>query len=61
MRLFIVVVGILALMTGLLWVGQGFGYINWPASSFMIRQIEWIYVGAGLAIAGLMLIWRGRR
>lgn len=61
MRVLILALGILALTIGLLWVGQGSGYINWPASSFMIRQVEWAYFGAGLAIAGLMLIWHARR
>jgi uncharacterized membrane protein len=53
--------GILALLIGLLWIGQGTGTVNWPASSFMIRQVEWAYFGAVLAILGLILIWRARR
>jgi hypothetical protein len=53
--------GILALLVGMLWIGQGTGTVNWPASSFMIRQVEWTYFGAVLAIVGLMLIWRARR
>jgi len=61
MRTTLLVLGILALLMGLLWIGQGTGTINWPQSSFMIRQIEWAYYGAALAIVGLILIWRGRR
>jgi hypothetical protein len=61
MRTILLIIGILALLMGLLWIGQGLGYVNWPASSFMIRQIEWAYYGAGLAVVGLLLIWRGRR
>jgi uncharacterized membrane protein len=53
--------GILTLLVGLLWIGQGTGMVNWPASSFMIRQVEWAYSGAVLAIIGLILIWRARR
>jgi hypothetical protein len=53
--------GILALLVGLLWIGQGTGTVNWPQSSFMIRQVEWAYFGAVLAILGLILIWRARR
>jgi len=53
--------GVLALLVGLLWIGQGTGAVNWPASSFMIRQVEWAYFGAVLAIIGLILIWRARR
>jgi hypothetical protein len=61
MRTLFLIVGILALLMGLLWIGQGTGTINWPQSSFMIRQVQWAYYGAALAIIGLILIWRGRR
>ncbi|WP_262984903.1 hypothetical protein [Sphingomonas daechungensis] len=30
--------GIFAVLMGLLWIGQGAGLVNWPASSFMIDQ-----------------------
>jgi len=55
------IIGFLALAIGLLWIGQGTGYINWPQSSFMISQIQWAYYGAALAVGGLILLWRGRR
>jgi uncharacterized membrane protein len=61
MRTFLLTLGILALFVGLLWIGQGTGTVNWPASSFMIRQVEWAYFGIVLAIIGLILIWRARR
>jgi uncharacterized membrane protein len=61
MRSLPLVLGILALLIGVLWIGQGTGYINWPQSSFMISQIQWAYYGAALAVVGLILIWRGRR
>jgi uncharacterized membrane protein len=61
MRIVSLVVGILALLIGLLWIGQGTGLVNWPASSFMIQQIQWAYYGAALAVVGLVLIWRARR
>jgi hypothetical protein len=61
MRTLRLTLGILALLIGLLSIGQGTGTVNWPASSFMIRQVEWAYVGAVLAIIGLILIWRARR
>jgi uncharacterized membrane protein len=57
----LLILGILALLIGLLWIGQGTGTVNWPASSFMIRQVEWAYFGSVLAIIGLILIWRARR
>ena len=61
MRPALVVLGILALLMGLLWIGQGTGYVNWPQSSFMISQIQWAWYGAGLAAIGVVLIALGRR
>ncbi len=61
MKTAFLVVGILALLIGLLWIGQGTGTINWPQSSFMIKQTQWAYYGAALAIVGLILIWRAKR
>jgi hypothetical protein len=55
------IVGILALLIGLLWIGQGTGIVAWPQSSFMISQIQWAYYGAALAVVGLILVCRGRR
>ena len=61
MRPALVILGILALLIGLLWIGQGAGYVNWPQESFMIRQTQWAWYGGALVVAGLVLIWRGRR
>lgn len=60
-RPFLLIIGVLALLMGLLWVGQGLGYIDWPRSSFMIKQIHWAYYGGCLAAAGLVIIWLSRR
>jgi hypothetical protein len=61
MRTALLIVGVLALLIGLLWIGQGTGMVAWPQSSFMIRQLQWAWYGAALAAVGLSLIWRGRR
>ena len=61
MRDLLLILGVIALLIGLLWIGQGTGTINWPQSSFMISQMQWAYYGAALAVVGLILIWRGRR
>jgi uncharacterized membrane protein len=61
MKTAFLILGILALLIGLLWIGQGTGTINWPQSSFMIKQTQWAYYGAALAIVGLILIWRAKR
>ena len=61
MRKILLTVGFLALAVGLLWIGQGTGVIKWPASSFMISQIQWAGYGAALGALGLILIWQGKR
>jgi uncharacterized membrane protein len=60
-RNLLLTLGILALIIGLLWIGQGTGTFPYPASSFMISQIQWTYYGAALAVVGGIMIWRGRR
>jgi hypothetical protein len=60
-RLFIMVVGLLCLLMGLLWIGQGLGFIRWPAESFMIDVSDWAMRGAILAILGAVMIVIGRR
>jgi hypothetical protein len=61
MRNLLLVIGLIALAIGVLWIGQGTGMITWPASSSMIRQLEWAGYGAGLAGLGLVLIWQSKR
>ena len=60
MRLFALIVGIAAVLMGLLWVGQGAGLILWPASSVMIDQRPWVTRGAILMVVGLILIAASR-
>ncbi len=57
----VMIVGILAFLMGLLWMGQGTGYFPYPATSPMINQSPWIWRGALLAIAGLIVYWLSRR
>jgi len=59
MRRFLVVAGLLLLVVGLLWIGQGTGIIAWPRTSFMINQLRWAGYGAAVAALGLVLIWQG--
>jgi hypothetical protein len=60
-RLLVIVLGVLCLLMGLLWIGQGMGVIRWPASSFMIDVHDWVMRGAILAILGAVMILIGRR
>ena len=59
MRRFLLIAGLLALATGLLWIGQGTGSVAWPRSSFMIGELQWAGYGAAMAGFGLVLIWQG--
>lgn len=60
MKIALVVLGSLAPLVGLLWVGQGANLTQWPASSFMIDQRPWVTRGAVLAMFGLVLILLSR-
>jgi hypothetical protein len=60
-KIALLIVGILALLTGLLWIGQGTGLVHWPASSFMLDQRPWIGRGVILALVGFVLILLSRR
>jgi len=57
----LLIVGILATLVGLLWIGQGTGIVRWPATSFMIDQSPWIYNGLALAAAGIAMSYFSRR
>jgi hypothetical protein len=61
MRRALIVVGTLCALMGLLWIGQGLGYIHWPPSSFMLDRRPWADRGAALAVFGLALILVARR
>jgi hypothetical protein len=61
MKIIILIIGVLALLMGLLWIGQGFGLVMWPSSSFMLEQKVWALWGSLLAGIGALLIWRARR
>ena len=61
MRMLFTALGILMLLCGLLFAGQGMGWIRWPADSFMIGVSDWAWRGGLLALGGLLLLWAGRR
>lgn len=61
MRIVLTIIGLLAAAMGLLWIGQGLGYVRWPASSFMIDQSPWVTRGAILAAVGLLVVLLARR
>ena len=58
MRWVLRVVGLLASLMGLLWVGQGLGYIG---GSVMTGQAEWVRNGAIALLVGLAALYVGLR
>ena len=53
MRLTVVVLGALLILIGLVWIGQGLGYVK---GSFMTGAMLWAWIGAGTALVGAALI-----
>jgi hypothetical protein len=47
-----IVVGVLLLLVGLVWTGQGLGYIR---GSFMTGDMKWFWIGVVLIVAGVVL------
>lgn len=60
LRLILLAIGVIAVLVGLVWIGQGAGFLHYPASSFMINQPQWAFYGIGLAIVGAVLIGLSR-
>jgi hypothetical protein len=61
MRSGLFIIGVIALLVGLVWIGQGTGIFPYPRSSFMINEVQWAYYGAATAIVGLLLMAYARR
>jgi hypothetical protein len=61
LRKLLLAVGVVAILIGLIWIGQGIGYFPYPRSSFMINDVAWAYYGAALAVVGLVAIAVSRR
>lgn len=61
MRGAVILAGALLAALGILWIGQGLGYIHWPARSFMIDQRRWADYGTVVAVFGLAVILAARR
>lgn len=60
-RVILSIIAGLAVLMGLLWIGQGLGLIMWPSDSFMLADRRWAYNGAILAAVGLIVLVLVRR
>lgn len=61
LKILLGVLGVLMVLMGCLWIGQGLNIIKWPADSFMIGVPQWSWNGTGLALVGAALVWFSRR
>jgi hypothetical protein len=61
LKLIALVFGVLCVLMGGLWIGQGLNIIRWPESSFMLGVPAWSWRGMILALAGIALVWWSRR
>ncbi|MGH7765254.1 MAG: hypothetical protein ACREOM_12650 [Candidatus Dormibacteraceae bacterium] len=52
MRMGLTVIGVLVLLAGAVFAGQGLGYIP---GSFMTGDIHWFWIGSGMIVLGLGL------
>ena len=53
MRASAVVLGSILLLTGLVWIGQGLGYVK---GSFMTGATVWAWIGAAVVLLGAVTI-----
>ena len=61
LKMLLTILGVLMVLMGGLWIGQGLNIIKWPETSFMIGVPQWSWNGMGLALVGIALIWWSRR
>lgn len=52
MRNGLVVIGVLLLLVGAVFAGQGLGYIP---GSFMTGDMKWFWIGSAMVVVGLVL------
>ena len=57
-RIALIVVGVIAVLTGTVWVGQG---LNLIPGSVMTGDRTWFYIGAFVAVVGVILLVIGLR
>jgi hypothetical protein len=53
MRASAIVLGVLLVLIGLVWIGQGLGYVK---GSFMTGAMVWTWIGAATAVVGVAVI-----
>ena len=54
-----VIVGLALMFVGLIWIGQGLGFV--PGSGFMNDDVRWAIIGAILMVVGAVIAVSARR
>jgi hypothetical protein len=55
----VIAFGVLLLLVGAAWIGQGLGYIK---GSFMTGAMQWFWIGLACAVVGAaLLVYSARR
>ena len=49
--------GVFLVVMGIIWALQGAELLNWPASSFMLAQQQWVLYGALTTMVGALFLW----
>jgi len=55
------VLGVVLLLYGLHWIGQGTGWLPWPAHTMMDNNMTFTWLGLAQVAASGGLIWWARR
>ena len=53
MRASAIVLGVILVLVGLVWIGQGLGYVK---GSFMTGAVLWVWIGAATGVVGAAMI-----
>ena len=61
MKIVLLVAGVVLILLGLHWIGQGTGVVIWPANPAMDNHIAWAGYGAVAAIIGVAVMIYARR
>lgn len=61
MKILLLIVGVLLFAYGLHWIGQGTGWLPWPAHTVMDYNKSFAWAGLGLTVIGTLLVWFSRR
>ena len=61
MRTVLLVIGALLFLYGLHWIGQGTGWLPWPANTVMDYNMAFTWYGLGLLVVATAMIWFSRR